>query len=272
MTTADDKRFAFGANWLRFLGVVDEDRVVEAEKSLVGMIGEASSIAGRRVLDIGSGSGLFSLAAARLGAARVHSFDYDAQSVACAEEMKRRFAPPGAVWSIERGDILDREYVARLGRWDIVYSWGVLHHTGRMWEAIGNAADLVDDAGLLFIAIYNDQGRASRFWTRVKSVYNRGLIGRAAVSSFFVSYWIVRGLLADVVRFRNPAKRYHQYHLSRGMSAFRDWIDWLGGFPFEVATPEAIFRFLRDRGFELRNLTTCGGGLGCNEFLFRRLP
>jgi 2-polyprenyl-6-hydroxyphenyl methylase/3-demethylubiquinone-9 3-methyltransferase len=272
MTNTPDKRFAFGANWLRFLQVIDEKRINEAEESLVGMLGDVSAIAGRRFLDIGSGSGLFSLAAARLGAAQVHSIDYDAQSVACTEELRRRFAPPGAAWSIERGDILDREHVARLGRWDVVYSWGVLHHTSRMWDAIGNAADLVADDGLLFIAIYNDQGWVSRFWTGVKRWYNGGLLGRVAVTSFFVPYWVVRGLLADAMRFRNPLHRYREYHSARGMSLFHDAIDWIGGFPFEVAKPEVVFRFLRERGFELRNLSTCGGGLGCNEFLFRRLP
>jgi 2-polyprenyl-6-hydroxyphenyl methylase/3-demethylubiquinone-9 3-methyltransferase len=272
MSMSNDKeRFAFGANWLRFLSVVDESRLVEAEKSLVAMVGDPKEIAGRRFLDIGSGSGLFSLAAARLGASRIHSFDYDAQSVACTQEVKRRFSPPAAQWKAERGDVLDRDYVAGLGRWDVVYSWGVLHHTGRMWEAIGNAADLVDNDGLLFIAIYNDQGPTTRFWTRVKRLYNSGAIGRAAVTSFFVSYWALRGLLADVVRFRNPLRRYREYRSSRGMSLFHDWIDWLGGFPFEAAKPEAVFRFLQDRGFALRNLITCGGGLGCNEFLFRRV-
>jgi SAM-dependent methyltransferase len=267
----DPQRFAFGANWLRFLKVVDETRLAEAEKSLLAIIGDAKEIAGRRFLDIGSGSGLFSLAAARLGASRIHSFDYDPQSVACTQEVKRRFAPPAAQWTVERGDCLNRDYVAALGRWDVVYSWGVLHHTGKMWEAIGNAADLVDNDGLLFIAIYNDQGRTTRFWTGVKRLYNSGLVARAAVTSFFVSYWALRGFLTDVLRFRNPLRRYREYRSSRGMSLLHDWIDWIGGFPFEAAKPEAVFRFLQDRGFALRNLTTCGGSLGCNEFLFRRV-
>ncbi|HKR64902.1 MAG TPA: methyltransferase domain-containing protein [Thermoanaerobaculia bacterium] len=262
-------RFEFGRNWLRFLEHVDEERVREAERSLQRMLG-TESLAGKSFLDIGSGSGLFSLAALRLGAARVFSFDYDAQSVACTREMKRRWNSEAEHWTIERGSILDRDYVARLGTWDVVYSWGVLHHTGAMSEALANAAALVASRGLLFIAIYNDQGTRSRLWHAVKRVYNRGIAGRAAMLSTFIPYWFARGIAADLVRFRNPVARYARYKRERGMSMLHDWIDWLGGYPFEVARPEDIFRVFRDRGFSLREVTTCGSGLGCNEYVFRR--
>src|ERR1051326_4457152 len=157
---ASTSRFAFGKNWQRFLRHLAEERIAVACDSLSSML-ELPSLAGKTFLDVGSGSGLSSLAALRLGAARVHSFDYDAQSVACTAEMKRRYAPAAEHWTIERGDILDDAYAHALGSWDIVYSWGVLHHTGRMWDAIGAAARVVADGGALFIAIYNDQGRMS---------------------------------------------------------------------------------------------------------------
>ena len=57
---------------------------------------------------------------------------------------------------------------------------------------------------------------------------------------------------------------------ARGMHRWYDLVDWVGGWPFEVARPEEVFRFLRDQGFQLEELRTCGGKLGCNEFLFRR--
>lgn len=264
-----DTRFEFGQNWLRFLEEVDDERISEAEKSLEARLG-TGAVKGRSFLDIGSGSGLFSLAAARLGATKVRSFDYDPQSVACTAEMKRRWRPEDQAWTVERGSALDREYLESLGKWDIVYSWGVLHHTGKMWEALGNAADLVAPNGTLFIAIYNQQGGRSRFWTAVKQAYNRNMLGRAAVVGTFVPYWTARGAAVDLLRLRNPVRRYRQYKRDRGMSMFHDWIDWLGGYPFEVARPEEIFRFFRDRGFVLQDLTTCGGGLACNQFVFRR--
>ena len=53
------------------------------------------------------------------------------------------------------------------------------------------------------------------------------------------------------------------------MSRRHDLLDWVGGYPFEVATPEEVFAFCHDRGFELQELSTCGGGLGCNQFVFQ---
>jgi len=266
---ADTVRFEFGSNWSRYLECVDEERIKSAETSLIEMVG-SETIAGRTFLDAGSGSGLFSLAAARLGAARIHSFDYDRRSVATTSEMKRRFGPANVEWTIERGDILDPQYLASLGRWDVVYSWGVLHHTGSMWTAISNACDLVADGGVLFIAIYNDQGRKTQLWTKVKRLYSRNAIGRAVVASAFVPYWTLRGAVGDLVRLRNPLRRYRAYKSERGMSIYHEWLDWLGGYPFEAARPEAVIRQILERGFSLRNLTTAGGGLGCNEFVFQR--
>ena len=92
------ERFQFGENWTRFLSLVDEERIAQASARLAEMVGD---ISGKSFLDAGSGSGIHSLAAVRLGAARVVSFDYDPKSVACTAEMKRRFAPM-ANWQVER--------------------------------------------------------------------------------------------------------------------------------------------------------------------------
>jgi SAM-dependent methyltransferase len=268
-TAAAGPRFPFGRNWASFLDVLTEARVDEAERSLREMLG-AERLAGAAFLDAGSGSGLFSLAAMRLGARRVHSFDFDPESVACALELRRRYFPEARNWTVEQGSVLDSEYMNRLGAWDIVYSWGVLHHTGRMWDALGHVASQVKRPGLLFVSIYNDQGRASTGWRFVKRLYNTGPVGRIGVLSLFVPYFAGRGLTIDLLRGRNPAARYGEYRTSRGMSLMHDWKDWLGGYPFEVAKPEEVFEFCRTRGFLLEKLTTCGGRFGCNEFVFTR--
>ena len=168
---AAGKRFAFGLNWAAFLETLDEERIGTACRSLQDMLG-VTDLRGKSFLDVGSGSGLFSLAARRLGA-RVYSFDYDPQSVGCTEELRRRYFPSDGDWTVEPGSALDTDYLGRLGKFDIVYSWGVLHHTGAMWDALANVAPLVQEGGTLFIAIYNDQGKTSRRWLAVKRTYNR---------------------------------------------------------------------------------------------------
>jgi 2-polyprenyl-6-hydroxyphenyl methylase/3-demethylubiquinone-9 3-methyltransferase len=261
------QRFEFGKNWARFIEVLTDERIAEAERSLTQMLGD---VRGLRVLDVGSGSGLFSLAARRLGAT-VHSFDYDPSSVGCTQELRRRYFPDDPEWRVEHGSVLDPEYLAGLGTFDVVYSWGVLHHTGAMWRAVENVLPLVAGDGRLFIALYNDQGVWSRRWTTIKRTYCSGTAGRWLVSGTVIPFWVTRNLAADLVWRRNPVARYTEYKKRRGMSVVRDWFDWLGGYPFEVAKPEEVFDFLRQHGFSLERMTTVGGRMGCNEFVARRL-
>lgn len=115
--------------------------------------------------------GLFSVTARRPGAS-VHSFDYDPHSVACRAELRRRYFPADDLWKVEEASALDTAYVRSLGEFDIVYSWGVLHHTGRMWNALENASLPVAPGGKLFIAIYNDTGGQSARWKWIKKTYN----------------------------------------------------------------------------------------------------
>jgi len=265
--SAEELRFEFGSNWRRFLSTLDEIRTREAVASLSRML-RAEDLGGKRFLDIGCGSGLFSLAARRLGAT-VHSFDFDSESVACTQELKRRFSRDDGAWTIEEGSVLDTSYVQSLGEFDVVYSWGVLHHTGDMMTALDNATMPVCQGGHLYIAIYNDQGVLSAFWKQVKRTYCTGALGRGAVLSVFVPLFFLRSVAVGLIKYGNPVAQFSRYKNQRGMSIYHDWVDWLGGYPFEVAKPENIVQFHHRRGFQLENGSTTSR-LGCNEFVFRR--
>jgi 2-polyprenyl-3-methyl-5-hydroxy-6-metoxy-1,4-benzoquinol methylase len=268
---ARGERFAFGSNWARFLSVLDEERIAAAENALQNML-QRQRLDGLTFLDIGSGSGLSSLAARRLGA-RVHSFDYDPQSVACTAELRGRYFSSDAYWTVERGSALDAAYMRDLGEFDVVYSWGVLHHTGRMWQALEHAAWPVRPGGRLFIAIYNDTGSQSRRWRWIKRAYNE--LPRFARVPFAVGVTLpgeLKALASATMRGRpgEYVRLWTDYSRRRGMNRWRDIVDWVGGYPYEFATPDEIFDFYRGRGFTLMKMKCGGVGLGCNEFVFER--
>ncbi len=264
------ERFGFGANWKRYLNLLDERRIGEAMASLQHFL-DVKDLNNKSFLDIGSGSGLFSLAARRLGA-RVHSLDYDSNSVACTESLRQRFHPTDPKWTTTTGSVLESDTLPPRESYDIVYSWGVLHHTGNQWLAADNAAARVAPGGKLFIALYNDQGWRSKAWLKTKQIYNA-----LPASMRWLVLWPCTALLwgpkviLDTFK-GNPLKSWNAYSNTgqRGMSAWFDVVDWVGGLPFEVSTPEEVMNFHRERGFVLTRMRTCAGGLGCNQFVFER--
>jgi len=264
--------FSFGANWQSFVNkALTPERINDAVDSLRSFFG-VNDLEGRTFLDVGCGSGLFSFAARKLGA-KVHSFDLDPLSVACTMELKSRCFPEDEKWTIDQGNVLDVNYLSSLGQFDLVYAWGVLHHTVAMWRALENVIPLVAGGGKLYISIYNDQGDASRRWAALKKFYNQSPKPvQACIVLGIGALWLIRSSLVRLIRFQNPLpfKEWGREKRNRGMSVWNDLVDWVGGYPFEVAKPEEIFDFFSERGFVLSRLKTRGGKSGCNEFLFLR--
>lgn len=270
MTISDSEksRFQFGKNWANFLNTFSMERLEEAKNSLCKSL-NCTNLHGIKFLDIGCGSGLFSLAANQLGAT-VYSFDYDQDSVECTKYLKQQYALNDN-WTVELGSILDKDFLKKFGQVDLVYSWGVLHHTGNMYEAFDNVAQLLNTNGKLFISIYNDQGDPSKRWYWIKKTYNQSnqIIKLLLIFYTLFRCWTIR-FIKDLLKTGNFLTTWSTYSKNRGMSAWHDLIDWVGGYPFEVAKPEQVFDFFKERNFNLQYLKTCAGGVGCNEFIFSK--
>jgi SAM-dependent methyltransferase len=265
-----DERFAFGKNWAAFLRGLDDQRIAEAEKSVRALLG-MQSLEGKTFLDIGSGSALFSLVARRLGAC-VYSFDFDEDAVNCGRTLRERYFPDDENWSIQQGSILDSAFVQSLGRFDIVYSWGVLHHTGAMYQAIENAASCVKPGGIFAIALYR-KTLLCKFW-KVEKKWYAGASERGQAIARSTFELMIR--LAFWKNGRNFKDHVANYHSVRGMDYQRDLHDWLGGYPYESITPQQTAALMQRIGFAhvRSNLYPKYPhgllGSGCDEFVYRR--
>jgi 2-polyprenyl-6-hydroxyphenyl methylase/3-demethylubiquinone-9 3-methyltransferase len=255
--------FSFGKNWRKYLDVLDESRIHYAQQSFTSFTG-LTSLQGYSFLDVGCGSGLSSLIAYRLGTKRLVSVDIDNNSIECVDDLRRRFKVDPETWAIRQGSILDKSFVESLGRYSYVYSWGVLHHTGAMWDALENTIKCVAPGGTLHIALYNKH-RHSPTWLQIKRICNRW------PHTMFPLLKGIYALYANarvIARVQSPSRFLAQYKKNRGMDHWRDIEDWLGGLPYEFCRPNEVVEFLADRRFVLigQKITDTKG---CNEFLFR---
>ena len=265
-----NKRFEFGQNWSNYLKSITEIRIKEATDSLHEMM-NLEEYKGKYFLDIGCGSGLFSLAAKRLGF-NVHSFDFDVNSVKCTNDLKLTFYKDDKDWVINNGSILDKNFVGTLNKYDVVYSWGVLHHTGAMWVAIENSMKCVNNNGLFYIALYNDQGFKSHFWWLIKYLF----ILLPKPISYIYAYSL--GLFFEVLNIIKytflfkpmiAIKPLLNYKKNRGMNYFNDLIDWMGGFPFEFVDYDVLINFFEANGFVFVKGNRASS-LGCHQILFKK--
>jgi 2-polyprenyl-3-methyl-5-hydroxy-6-metoxy-1,4-benzoquinol methylase len=255
--------FQFGENWAQYSKLVDERRIADAVDSVRALVGD---LKGKTFLDIGSGSGLFSLAALRLGAGEVLAIDLDETSVATTRKLLAK--EDKARWRAEKKSVFDLPDQVEQ-RFDVVYSWGVLHHTGDMWRAVDAASRMVANNRLLAIALY-ERTPLCGAWTIEKRIYRKlPSVAQKAIRGSYMTAWGA-GML---VKGYNPWRRLREGH-ERGMDVARDAHDWLGGYPYESTRPDEVGAFLKDRGFTRKKLVQwpvrLGGlfGSGCTEYVF----
>jgi 2-polyprenyl-6-hydroxyphenyl methylase/3-demethylubiquinone-9 3-methyltransferase len=254
--------FSFGKNWQSYLRAADDAAFEQSLADIRDWLGN-DGVAGRNVLDLGCGSGIHSHGFFRLGAARLVSFDYDPRSVAATRSLWDK-AGRASHWTVGSGSILDAGFVRSLGSFELVYSWGVLHHTGEMWKAIDHATQLVAPAGRLWISIYT-KGPAYARDLALKQRYNRAsALGKRALEW----RWIL-GLMYGRARARQNPLAWNQ-RTTRGMNTYHDLVDWLGGLPYEVASPEEILAFCAERGLAPERVEPVVEG-GCSIYLMRRM-
>lgn len=258
-------RYDFGRNWSELAERFEEERVARAAADLSRLVGD---LEGRTFLDVGCGSGLHAVAALRLGARSVHAIDYDPDSVATTQAVLTRFAADGD-WRVERGDALAAGGLPP-GPFDVVYSWGVLHHTGDVWRAIDNTASRVGPGGRLAVALYV-RTKFCPAWTVEKRIYARHAWLRPLVKYPFAGAL----LAARAVRNRDAISHVRDYRRTRGMEFLVDVDDWLGGYPYESVVAADLETAVEGLGLRLdASFNTAPGvglfGTGCGEWRFVR--
>jgi predicted RNA methylase len=262
-----ESHFSFGENWEQYAQKIDEKRIQEAEESLIRLIGR-NAIQGHTFLDLGCGSGLFSLAALRLGCKRLVAVDLDPTCVRTTRALLQAYSERSE-WECHQQSVFELSPTT-IGTFDVVYSWGVLHHTGAMREAIATASTLVSPGGLLVIALYG-KTVFCRFWRIEKRIYSRASQSvqrsiRAAYMSAFRLRLAIRG--------ENIHAHRENYHQQRGMDMDHDAHDWLGGYPYESIAPREVISYLNNLGFaSVRSFVyPCIGlmGNGCDEYCFAK--
>ena len=270
-----EAHFAFGHNWADYADEIQSDQISEAKHALQRQLGN-ETLAGKRFLDIGCGSGVHGLAALQLGAAEVVAVDIDPESVATTEHVLRRFAPPRASYRVIQRSVFDLN-VADLGSFDVTYSWGVLHHTGNMYEALARAAAMTASSGLFVFALYRKTWLC-RPWTIEKRWYAAASAKRQEFARrIYIRLFKMRLLISG----GNFAAYVEKYRSNRGMNFYHDVHDWMGGYPYESISSREIDKFMTSTGFQalrlfLSNRPKILGrsvgffGSGCDEYVYVR--
>ena len=258
-------RYGFGRNWEDYIRKhFSEERVDISRKHMLEFLG-LENLNGRSFLDVGCGSGLQSLAAFRAGAGKIFSFDYDIHSVR-ATKMMRKIAGDPKNWQITQGSILDDNFIQGIETADIIYSWGVLHHTGDMWKAMDNTAKLAKKNALLYIALYDYDIQVNptpEFWLDVKKRYNfSSWLRKRKMEIWYIWRFMLDKKISKLPEVISLAFNYKQ---SRGMAMYNNLKDWLGGWPMDFAKRADVRDWAERNKLEMLTMKT---GEANTEYLF----
>ena len=254
----EDNNFSFGKNWLHFIQNNINDSVIESSR--IDII-KWFDVKDKSIIDIGCGSGLSSLIFNNEKAKYIYSFDYDINSVDSTLLLKNKQKIINNDWVIKQGNILDTDYIKSLGKFDIVYSWGVLHHTGDLWKAIKNAIYLSND--LIMLSLYSNIANYDNDFT-AKQNYNKfnELEKKKNIADYVMTVKQSSKKNEEILNWNTPSKR--------GMNKYNDIIDWVGGFPYEVCSTKQINQFMEENGFILIQKYD-PVQQACHEWLFKKI-
>jgi SAM-dependent methyltransferase len=263
------KHFAFGKNWELYSRQINSSHIESSKKDLIGLI-QLESLQGMSVLDIGSGSGVHSLSMMLLGCKDLVALDYDPDSVSTTNRVLSGKSFKGD-FQVIQADILKHIPGIDGRTFDLVYSWGVLHHTGDMMKGIDRSISYVKPGALIALALYR-KTLLCTFWRIEKFLYSKS--PKILQSLFQKTYEFVFGLGIKIKTGQSLRAYKLSYFQKRGMDFSRDVHDWLGGYPYESIDPRYLIQYMEQRGFTLLNSHISKKqigilGSGCDEFLFK---
>ena len=264
-------KFKFGENWLKFNKLINYKKILQATKSLKKYNIKFKK---KSFLDVGCGSGLFSLAASTMGCNKIYSIDVDNSSIKSTQIVRNNFKKKSLNWKVEKVSLIGDNFKKKCFNYDIIYCWGVAHHTGNMFKAFKNLSDVAKLNSYLIIAIYNDEGLKSKIWWLIKFIYNFVPQGLKKLYAFFIMS-IIRKLYV-IIRLLFTLKFNELYSFlkkktkrTRGMNKEIDIMDWVGGYPYEYIKFNDLKKYFIAKGFKVIKSHQCKGP-GNHEIVFKR--